>query len=120
MARKESVLTVDVADSRVTFSLREMCERGECHAELVLKMVSYGIIEPIEPTAAESEQSWEFDLASLMRLHKAIRLQRDLKMNLPGLAMSLDLLDEVEAMRRDITRLRQQLRHLSRDQRGEG
>ena len=119
MARRDSVLTMDVADSRVTFSLREMCDRGECHAELVLKMVSYGIIEPIEPSESGSEQAWQFDLAALMRLHKAIRLQRDLKLNLPGLAMSLDLLDEVEAMRRELTQLRQQLAHLSRDQSGD-
>lgn len=118
MARNESVLTIDVAASRATFSLREMCERGECHAELVLKMVSYGIIEPIESTTDASEATWEFDLAALMRLHKAIRLQRDLKLNLPGLAMSLELLDEVESMRRDIHRLRQQLAHLSGDQGG--
>ena len=119
MARNESVLTIDLAASRATFSLREMCERGECHAELVLKMVSYGIIEPIQSCSDSPEQAWEFDLAALMRLHKAIRLQRDLKMNLPGLAMSLELLDEVESMRRDINRLRQQLEHLSADQ-GEG
>ncbi len=119
MARKESVLTVDVSASQATFSLREMCERGECHAELVLKMVSYGIIEPLASGSEAPEQSWEFDLAALMRLHKAIRLQRDLKLNLPGLAMSLELLDEVETMRRDIARLRQQLDHLSRSQEGD-
>lgn len=119
MVRKDSVLTVDVADSRVTFSLRELCERGECHAEMVLKMVSYGIIEPVNPVPSDSEYTWEFDLAALTRLHKAIRLQRDLKLNLPGLAMSLDLLDEVEAMRRDLTQLRQRLNQQSRDQGGD-
>ncbi len=118
MARNESVFTIDVTASRTTFSLRDMCERGECHAELVVKMVSYGIIEPTESTPETPEQNWEFDLAALMRLHKAIRLQRDLKLNLPGLAMSLELLDEVESMRRDISRLRQQLANLSTDQGG--
>jgi chaperone modulatory protein CbpM len=32
-------------------------------------------------------------------------------MNLPGLAMSLELLDEVQEMRREVDRLNQQLRH---------
>ncbi|MCS5562758.1 chaperone modulator CbpM [Marinobacter sp.] len=116
MAGNKSVVTIDVAESRATFSLRELCERGECHAELVLKMVSYGIIEPIEQAPSAPEQNWEFDLEALLRLRKAMRLQRDLKINLPGLAVSLELLDQVDAMHRDILRLRQQLAQLSRGQ----
>jgi chaperone modulatory protein CbpM len=37
-------------------------------------------------------------------------------MNLPGLAMSLELLDEVETMRRKVARLEQRLAQLSPDQ----
>jgi len=112
MNDKNSILTVEVMDSDgSTFTLHEVCERGECHAEFVIKLVSYGIIAPVEP-ATEARQ-WLFDLAALARLHKAIRLQRDLKMNLPGLAMSLELLDEVQDMRREVDRLSRQLQQLT-------
>lgn len=114
MSRNDQVLTVEVSGSRTRYSLREVCERGGCHAELVLKMVSYGIIEPVAGPDRD-HHSWEFDLPALVRLHKAMRLQRDLKMNLPGLAMSLDLLDEVDSMRREITQLRQRLQQLAPD-----
>jgi len=111
MSEKDSILTVEVMDSDgSTFTLHEVCERGECHAEFVIKLVNYGIISPVEPSA-EARQ-WLFDVAALARLHKARRLQRDLKMNLPGLAMSLELLDEVQEMRREVARLNHRLQQL--------
>ena len=116
MSSNDEMLTVEIVEPQVTFTLREICERGDCHAELVLKMVSYGIIEPVEALDQEEIRHWEFDLAALLRLQKAMRLQRDLKMNLPGLAMSLELLDQVDTMRLEITRLRQQLQQLSEGQ----
>jgi chaperone modulatory protein CbpM len=78
---------------------------------VLFRSVNYGIIEPVETRASLETRYWLFDLAALIRLRKALRLQRDLRLNLPGLAMSLDLLDEVETMRREINQLRQQLRH---------
>lgn len=112
MSEQDRILTVEVLDADgSTFTLHEICERGECHAEFVIKLVSYGIISPVEP---ETEtRHWLFDVASLARLHKARRLQRDLKMNLPGLAMSLDLLDEVHSMRREVERLNRRLEQLT-------
>lgn len=110
MTRKDSTVTVNVDEPHITLTLGEICERGECHAEFVIKLVSYGIIVPVEDVP-EARQ-WQFDLAALARLRKAQRLQRDLKINLPGLAMSLDLLDEVQQMRREVNRLNQQLRQL--------
>ncbi|WP_100638420.1 chaperone modulator CbpM [Marinobacter salexigens] len=112
MSERNSVLTVEVMDSDgSTFTLHEVCERGECHAEFVIKLVNYGVIAPVEP-ATEARQ-WLFDVAALARLHKARRLQRDLKMNLPGLAMSLELLDEVQEMRKEVDRLNRQLQQLT-------
>lgn len=111
MSKQDHILTVEVVDQDgSTFTLREICERGECHAEFVIKLVDYGIIAPLEDYP-EARQ-WEFDVAALSRLRKAQRLQRDLKMNLPGLAMSLELLDEVEEMRREVARLNHRIRQL--------
>ncbi|TCO78487.1 chaperone modulator CbpM [Chromatocurvus halotolerans] len=115
MSNPDHTLTVVVSDDDgSTFTLREICERGDCHAEFVIKLVDYGIISPREE--APEARRWEFDVAALGRLQKALRLQRDLKMNLPGLAMSLELLDEVEEMRRELARLNQQMQHLMGEQ----
>ncbi|MBJ7276529.1 chaperone modulator CbpM [Marinobacter salarius] len=108
MTDKDHILSVELVEPTATFTLREICERGDCHAEFVIKLVSYGVIAPVEESL-EARQ-WQFDLEALARLRKAQRLQRDLKMNLPGLAMSLELLDEVQEMRREVDRLNRQLR----------
>ncbi len=113
MTDKDRILSVELVEPTATFTLREVCERGDCHAEFVIKLVNYGVIAPVEESP-EARQ-WQFDLDALARLHKAQRLQRDLKMNLPGLAMSLELLDEVQEMRREVDRLNRQLRHFMGD-----
>lgn len=111
MTSKDRILTVEVTDTDgSTFSLREICERGNCHAEFVIKLVDYGVIAPLDEVP--EMRQWQFDVAALSRLRKALRLQRDLKLNLPGLAMSLELLDEVQDMRREVDRLNQRIRQL--------
>ncbi|WP_423227009.1 chaperone modulator CbpM [Marinobacter halodurans] len=107
MVKTETSYQVEVLDQRTRFTLREVCERTDVHAEFVVKLVNYGVIAPIDEGPASS---WAFDAVALARLRKAQRLQRDLKLNLPGLAMSLDLLDDVEQLRREVARLNQQLR----------
>lgn len=111
MTNKDQILTVEVTDTNgSTFTLREICERGDCHAEFVIKLVNYGVITPLQELS--EVRQWQFDVAALQRLQKALRLQRDLKLNLPGLAMSLELLDEVQDMRREVNRLNQRIRQL--------
>jgi chaperone modulatory protein CbpM len=107
MTDKNRTVSAELVEATATFTLREVCERGGCHAEFVIKLVNYGVIAPVEESP-EARQ-WQFDLPTLTRLRKAQRLQRDLKINLPGLAMSLELLDEVHEMRREVERLNHQL-----------
>lgn len=114
MTNKTQILTVEIIDNGGrTFTLREVCERGNCHAEFVIKLVNYGILVPVEEVPEARE--WQFDAAALNRLQKALRLQRDLKLNLPGLAVSLDLLDELHEMRREVARLNQRVHQLMGD-----
>ncbi|WP_417567461.1 chaperone modulator CbpM [Marinobacter sp.] len=111
MSKQDHILTVEVFDQDgSTFTLREICERGECHAEFVINLVDYGIIAPLEDLPEAGQ--WQFSVEALGRLRKAIRLKRDLKINLPGLAMSLELLDELDDMRREVARLNHRLRQL--------
>ena len=114
MARqpREPALPAELLDAQVTFSLREICDRCGTHAEYVLELVDYGILEP---SRGMGPREWLFDCASLARLNKAIRLRRDLSLELPGLAIALDLLDEVEQLRRQVAELSQQLRRFQLD-----
>lgn len=49
-----------------------------------------------------STPDWRFDSRALKRLQKTIHLQRDLRVNLAGAALVLDLLEEVEELRRKL------------------
>ncbi len=114
MNERDHGLSVEAFDrDGNAFTLREVCERGGCHAEFVIRLVDYGIVSPL--AEAPEARQWQFDVAALSRLRKAMRLQRDLNINLPGLAMSLELLDEVEEMRRQLARLNDRLRQLTGD-----
>jgi chaperone modulatory protein CbpM len=46
-----------------------------------------------------------------MRLHRALRLQQDLEVNLPGIALTMNLLEELDELR---SRIRVLERKLSR------
>ena len=58
-------------------------------------MIQEGLLTP----AGSSAQEWRFGAQELKRIQITIRLQRDLHVNLPGAALALDLLDELERLR---------------------
>ena len=86
----------------VQFSLHEFCECAELPQESVLEIVEQGIVEPTGPTP----EQWVFDAAALATAKRALRLQRDLQIEWAGIALALQLLDELEQLRAENTRLR--------------
>jgi chaperone modulatory protein CbpM len=102
------VYTADPSD-RLLFSLSEVCERCGLHAEIIVEMVEHGIVAPV---VEQSNNSWQFSIEALLRLNRAQRLRQDLEINLPGLALSLDLLDQIETLQQELAALRTQLRQV--------
>lgn len=88
-----------VLDETVKLSLVDVCEACRIDAESIFEMVNEGIVDPegSDPT------NWQFNTSALRRLQTALHLQRDLGVNLPGAALALDLLEELEALRRRTT-----------------
>ena len=101
---------VDIEHSSVLFTLSEICERCGTPAEIIIEMVEYGIVTPI---TEQPRSPWQFNVSALARLHRAQRLRRDLELDLPGLALSLELLDEIDGLKKQIASLQQQLQHRS-------
>lgn len=94
----------DTFVQRVT--LHELCEIAGAHADFVLEMVEFGIIEPIDRAPAD----WQFGERAVKRSRRAVNLMRDFGINMEGLSLALDLLDELEASRRRIHALERLLR----------
>lgn len=83
-------------DESVDVSLDELCSLCRVSEELVVEIVAEGIVEP---RGAERGQ-WRFSGVAMVRVQRVARLQQDLGINLPGAALALDLLDELERLRR--------------------
>ncbi|HYE34341.1 chaperone modulator CbpM [Methylocaldum sp.] len=88
-----------VLDETVNLSLADVCEACRINAESIFEMVNEGIIDP----EGSEPMNWRFNTIALKRLQTALHLQRDLGVNLAGAALALDLLEELEALRRRLT-----------------
>lgn len=93
---KTTILSGIILDEHVEFTLLELSRACGRPAEWLLQLVDEGIIEPI----GDDEARWRFEGASLRRVQVVQRLQSDLGVNLPGAALALELLEEVEQLRR--------------------
>ncbi len=78
-----------------SLTLGQLCRACGVHADWVISLVEESIIEP----QGEEIRLWRFSGASLVRAHSALRLQRDLGINLAGIALALDLMEELESLR---------------------
>lgn len=85
-----------ILDERLTLTIHEVCEVCSVSESVVIEMMHEGVIEPLD---ADS-QALEFSGFAVARLMTAWRLQRDLHINLPGVALAMDLLDEISELRK--------------------
>jgi chaperone modulatory protein CbpM len=83
-------------DDSVELSLAELCAACRVSEQLVIDIVAEGIVEPL---GGERGQ-WRFSGVAVTRIQRVIRLQREFDVNLPGAALALELLEEIERLRR--------------------
>jgi len=83
-------------DDSVEFSLTELCAACRVSEELVVEIVAEGIVEPLGRDRAQ----WRFTGVALTRVQRVLRLQEDFGVNIPGAALALDLLEQLERLRR--------------------
>jgi len=101
MTRTELTLVqAPVVEEELHLTLVELCQACSAEEEHVLAWVLEGVLEP----AGDSPQAWTFGGESLRRARLALRLSRDLEINPPGVALALDLLDEIAALRARLQR----------------
>ncbi len=91
----KKMLVGELLDERIEFTLSELCLACEQQEEWIIQLVDEGMLEP----KGEDQQSWRFSGTSLRRVYSAMRLERDLGVNIAGVALALDLIDEVEQLR---------------------
>ncbi len=84
------------AEQHPDLSLEDLCRACAVHSEFILDLLEEGVIEP---TAGQAPENWRFTAVQVHHVSVAWRLQRDLGVNLPGAAVVLQLLEELETLR---------------------
>jgi chaperone modulatory protein CbpM len=77
--------------------LSRMCAVEERH---IVEYVEEGVLNVVEVSSSE----WHFTGAALRRTRLALRLERDLELNLAGVALALQLIEELERLRNELGR----------------
>lgn len=75
-------------------SLDELCQASNVEANWIAELVEHGVVQPIGGAVP-----WRFTSVSIIRVAKAQRLERDLGLNVAGVAMVLDLIEEIDSLR---------------------
>jgi chaperone modulatory protein CbpM len=91
-----------VEEEAEVLTLGELCRRCGVHAELIVTYVEYGMLNP----SGQEMTVWRFSAASQRRVARALRLQQDLGINPAGVALALDLLDQIDELYAQLNLLR--------------
>jgi chaperone modulatory protein CbpM len=97
---KQSVMSGLVLDETTTLTVDELSSACSVRVERIIELVDEGILEPMGRDVNE----WCFPGPSLGRARVAMHLQRDLDINLAGVALVLDLMEELESLRARLRR----------------
>jgi len=84
-----------ILEEQTELTLADLCRACAVHAEYIIELVEEGVLVP----AGDEPVCWRFTGVHMRRATVALRLQRDLGVNLAGVALALQLLDEIEALR---------------------
>jgi len=86
---------ISIFEEQTQLTLADLCRACAVHAERIIELVDFGVLKP----QGRDPARWIFVGASLHRARAALRLQRDLEMDLAGVALALELLDEIASLR---------------------
>ncbi len=97
----QQVLNGILLDESTELSLSDLCRVCASPAEWVIALVEEGVLEPV----GYQQTQWRFPVDSLQRARTAMRLQRDLGINLAGVALAVELLEEISRLENRLRRL---------------
>ena len=93
-------ITGSVVEEEVHMSIVEISQATRTPEDLIMSWVSEGVLSPV----GSSPEDWRFSGESLKRAKTAAHLTHDLELNTPGVALALDLLDEISRLRNQLLR----------------
>ncbi|MBY0364664.1 MerR family transcriptional regulator [Roseateles aquatilis] len=92
--------STQVLDETVELTLIEFCRASQTVEEQVRVWVVEGVLKP----RGDQPGEWRFAAAALRRARVARTLAQELEVNTPGIALALDLMDEIESLKSSLRR----------------
>ncbi len=94
---QENALCGEIFEEFTVLSLDELSRLCSVDRAYIVELVEEGVLSVIE-----IHPEWRFSGAALRRARTALRLHRDLEINLPGVALALELMEELQRLRREL------------------
>lgn len=94
MTKHEVTIVADYAET-TPMSLDEICESCRISPDFIEHLIRYDIIQPMQGNT--------YNLEQLRQIKTALRLYRQLEVNLEGVAIVLDLMRELHDLRAELT-----------------
>ena len=97
MTSFDECLPGEIFEEGAVLSVADLARMFAVEEQHIVALAEEGVITALEIESTE----WRFSGADIRRARIALRLERDLGINLPGVALSLELLEELEQLRRE-------------------
>jgi len=95
----QKILNGILIDEKTELTLVDLCYACSSAEEWVVELVEEGALEPSNlHSIGKQHAQWVFSADSLQKVRTAKRLQRDLNINLAGIALALNLLEQIETL----------------------
>jgi chaperone modulatory protein CbpM len=87
-----------IFEESAVLTLEDLSRMCAVEARHIVELVEEGVLTVV----ADDGSEWQFSGAALRRTRIALRLERDLEINLAGVALALELMDELDRLRREL------------------
>jgi chaperone modulatory protein CbpM len=95
----QKILNGILLDEQTELTLVDLCSACSSSEEWIVELVEEGALEPFNlQNNGKQYTQWLFSADSLQKARTAKRLQRDLNINLAGIALALNLLEQIETL----------------------
>lgn len=94
-----------MSETSYYLTLTELTQSVRLSTDVVITIVDCGIVAP----RGEQPQQWLFEPEMVKQIQRACRLQRDLELDWPAVALAMELIEDLQQLREENQRLRRQL-----------
>ena len=98
-ASRTQILAGTRIDEATQISVEQLSVFCSVRRERIVALVQEGVLEPVLKRRSPRADDWRFAGESLKRAARALRLQRELEIDITALGLVLDLLEEIETLR---------------------